>query len=836
MPLKKITFKPGINRETTNYTNEGGWNDGDKIRFRAGFPEKIGGWVQQSFNRFVGTCRSLLSWVTLAGQKLTGVGTNEKFYLEYGNEFYDITPLRQESVGGITFTATPGSARLVVNDAAGHNAEVGDYVAFRNVLSLSTQEVQAPASITPPFFEVSTVIANWTQPTQGARFNFFTLPGTGGVLPPIIQLYNDSGLYVNLYHSSVPSPEFDVYNQPNPTTGYLPTNGGTGTSPFYFERLAVLGVDGDLDNYFNVSSVSSSTNTINLPSYNSFVAGMAGKLSFTGEPPAPLNEETYYYVLSSGTSSQISLEPGGTPIDILEDYTGGVSWRFNTGLSKDIINANGGYRIAKINSPTEFEIDMPSTAWPEDIALNGIVLTSAIAQYPIAGGAAINEPLTGYGAGGYSGGSYGTGLTGTQELRIWNQANFGEDLIFSYRGSPLYYWDADSSGGIEDRGVLLSSLAGASNVPVGQNKTLVSDVSRFVLCFGVNPIGSVTLDPMLIRWSDQENPSDWTPTATNQAGDIRLSLGSEIVTASQQRQEILVWTDAALYSLQYLGPPYVWGSQLVGENVTLMSPNAVASAGNVTYWMGIDKFYRYDGRVQTLRCDIRQYIFENSDPTLNVNLFQRDQVFAGTVEQFDEIWWFYCSSPDGDDPTAPDRYAVYNYAQDIWYYGTLERSAWLDSRINNVPLSAYRDRLILQETGTNDAYDGTNRGFDAFIKSSEFDVADGDSFMLITKVLPDVTFRGSTASSPYVNMSLTPMNNPGSGYLDPASVGGASSTNVTRTTTTPVEQFTGKAYVRVRGRQMIFEISSSGANTAWQLGSPRFEMRADGKRGGRFDA
>lgn len=831
MTLKKMIFKPGINREVTNYTNEGGWNDGDKVRFRAGFPEKIGGWVQQSFNRFAGACRSLWGWVTLSGQNLTGVGTHEKFYLEYGNEFYDITPLRQQSVGGISFTATANSATLVVNDAAGHGASVGDYVAFRNVPSLSTQEVTVyttGSGTTPPFFDVGSN-PNWVQPTTNARLNWFV--GPGGVLPVIINQFNQSGIYANTFYSGVDSPstpisKFDAANNTDNSFQVLFVfTGFEGNPPVYCERLEETQ---STNITIPVRDRLSATSSV-------FFVGQAGYFTSSVNLPYPLEEGVIYYALDSiGYSTRISLTPGGPALEF--EIGGAAVWNWQQGFSKNVINANAGYKIARINSPTEYEIDLGYSAWPEDEVYNGIVIADAVAQYTIPSGAEINEPLTGYGAGGYDGGEYGTGLPGIRELRIWHQSNFGEDLVFGYRGSPLYYWDASSSGSIEERAFPLSDLAGASDVPLLQNKMLVSDTSRFVICFGVNPIGAAVIDPMFIRWSDQENAADWTPTATNQAGDIRLSLGSEIITASQQRQEILVWTDAALYSLQYLGPPYVWGSQLIGENITIMSPNAVASAGNVTYWMGIDKFYRYDGRVQTLRCDVRQYIFENSDPTLNVNLNQRYQVFSGTVEQFDEIWWFYCSSPEGVEPTAPDRYVVYNYAQDIWYYGTLERTAWLDSRTNAVPISAYSNRIILQETGVNDGSDGAASGINAYIRSSEFDVSDGDSYMLITKVLPDMTFRGSTVINPSATLSLTPMDNPGSGYISPASNGGQSSTNVTRTASSPIEEFTQKAYVRVRGRQMVFEVSSSGAGVAWQLGAPRFDMRSDGKRGGRFDA
>jgi hypothetical protein len=392
----------------------------------------------------------------------------------------------------------------------------------------------------------------------------------------------------------------------------------------------------------------------------------------------------------------------------------------------------------------------------------------------------------------------------------------------------LYYWDA--SGTVASRAVSFSSLAGASDVPLLQTTFLVSDVSRFVLCFGVNGLGGTDLDPMLIRWSDQEDPTNWTPAITNQAGDLRLSKGSKIVAAVQSRQEILVWTDSTLYSLQYLGPPYVWGAQSVGENISVISPRAMATANNVTYWMGTDKFYRYDGRVQTMRCDLRQFIFNNSDPTLTLNQLQANQIFASTVEAYNEIWWFYCSS-GSNDPTSPDRYVVYNYAEDIWYYGSMSRTAWLDSKVLGKPVAASNTGYLTeQESGVDDGITGTLVPIEAYITSAEIDIDDGHNFGFIWRLLPDLTFRGSTAASPVANFSLLPLQNSGSGYNNPASVGGSNTAPVTRTATLPIEAFTGQVYTRVRGRQISIKVESDSLGTTWQLGAPRIDIRQDGRR------
>ena len=454
MALKKLTLKAGINRENTRYTSEGGWYDCDKIRFRQGTPEKIGGWRRISTNTFQGVCRSIWNWMTLGSQNLVGVGTNLKFYIENGGVYYDITPLRKPA-SNLTnpFAVTQGSTTVVVTDASGgYLAE--DFVTFSNASAV----------------------------------------------------------------------------------GGLTLNGE-------FQIVEIL-----------------TTTTY------SITASSAGQSSATG---------------------------GGT-----------VS-----------------------------------------------------AAYQINVGPAFAIPLVGWGASAWGFGQWGTGSESVEDLRQWSQANFGEDLIFGPRGGTLYFWDADASGGLNSRGVALSSVSGASNVPTIHNLTLVSDISRFVFCFGSNELGGTTLNPMLVRWSDQEDATNWTPSASNQAGDLILSNGTEIVAAKQARQEVLVWTNSALYSLQYVGAPAVWTAQLVGENISIASQNAVAYASGKAYWMGKDKFYVYDGRTQPLRCDLRKFIFND------FNTLQYPQVFAGTVESYHEVWWFYCSS----ESTVADKYVVYNYLDDIWH-------------------------------------------------------------------------------------------------------------------------------------------------------------------------
>jgi hypothetical protein len=622
MPLKKFQPRPGVNKENTRYANENGWYDSDKVRFRQGTPEKIGGWVRISTNTFLGVCRSLWNWVTLAGQNLIGVGTNLKFYIENGGAYFDITPLRYTASAGVTTFTGNGTTTVTVN-AASHGAITGDFVTFSGV----------------------------------------------------------TGTYTTLLNA-----EYQV---------------------------------------------------------------------------TVVNSNSYTITTSSAVAS----------------------------------GATGG--------------------------------SAVVAKYQIAVGAAIQAPLSGWGAGLWNAGYWGIGTGDTNySLRLWTQTNFGPDLIFGYRGGSMYYWDA--ANGVTTRGVLLSSLTGASDVPTVQNITFVSD-NRFVFAFGCNDYGSVTQNPMLFRWSDQENPVNWTVSATSQAGSLTLSHGSEITTVVQTRQEMVVFTDSAVYSLQYLGLPAVWGAQILGDNISIISPNAAVVASGRVFWMGVDKFYVYDGRVNTLNCDLRKYIYQD------INLNQKQQVFCSTNEGFNEVWWFYCS----ENSTTVDRYVVYNYVENdgkggigVWYNGSMARTAWLDSGLTDYPVAAtYSYNLVNHELGVDDNETGNVAPIFSYVSSSEFDIDDGDRFGFIWRVLPDVTFEGSTVDTPTVTMTLLPMQNSGSGYNDPPSVAGRNDGDVTLNKyQILIERFTGQINVRIRGRQMVFRIQSSDLGVFWQLGHPRFDIRLDGRR------
>jgi len=446
--------------------------------------------------------------------------------------------------------------------------------------------------------------------------------------------------------------------------------------------------------------------------------------------------------------------------------------------------------------------------------------SSTVGVYQINTGVTSATSFEGWGASSWGAGPFNTGESSVEELRVWSQQNFGEDLIFGFRNGPVYYWDASNS--LSTRAVELASLSGASAVPTKQNFILVSDINRFVFCFGTTPIGSATKDPMIIRWSDQEDATNWTPAATNQAGSLRLSRGTEIIAAAQARQEVLVWTDSSLYSLQYVGAGSgVWAAQLVGEQISIASQNSVAYASGVSYWMGKDKFYKYDGSTQPLQCDLRKYVFTD------FNTEQYGQVFGGSNEAFNEVWWFYCSSSASDN----DRYVVYNYLEHIWYYGSMARSAWLDSGLRAFPLAAtFNSVLVNHEEGVDDNETGTTAAIPAFITSADFDLEDGDRFMLMSRVLPDVSFEGSTATNPAITMSFFPLASSGSGYNSPTSESGVSTGVATRSATSPVEVYTSQIHTRVRGRQLSMKIESSAAGVQWQSGATRIDIRPDGRR------
>jgi hypothetical protein len=461
-------------------------------------------------------------------------------------------------------------------------------------------------------------------------------------------------------------------------------------------------------------------------------------------------------------------------------------------------------------------------------------------QYEVPPGLDVFTFGNGWGAApwGYYGWGNAAPVTVGQQLRLWTNDNYGEDLVFAPRGGAIYYWSALT--GISQRGKYLSDLAnvavGGSGqwVPKVVSEVVASDIQRFVIAYGANNYDPTTpntvFDPMLVRWSDQENPYQWVPAITNQSGEFRLSHGSYIVTSINTRQEILVITDSTLYSQQYLGPPYVWGFNVLMDNISIMGPNTVITINNITYWMGADKFYMYSGRVETLPCSLRQYIFND------INKNQSWQVYAGANEGYNEVWWVYCS----ENSTLVDRYVIYNYLDRVWYYGTLVRTSWLDSSLRQSPMATDvfgydfqanpLGRVIYHEVGNDDAAGATTVPITAYVQSSDFDIGDGHNFGYVWRMLPDVNFNNSSVANPSVTMYLKPRQNSGSAYqrADPTDV--ISADNFTNVPQYNVQEFTGQVYTRLRGRQMAFRISSDGLGVSWQLGTPRIDIRNDGRR------
>ena len=719
MPLQKLLLRPGVNRESTSLANEGTWFEMDKVRFRSGFPEKIGGWTKDSgtaeaalqppAGSYWGVARSLWNWVTLSGFNLMGIGTNLKYYIQQtaGGDFYDITPIRDtNTIASNAFTTVNGSTTVVVNDA-GYNGQTGDFVTISAVGGAING---IPAAALNKEFRITYINSSTYSITVSAPA---TSSGTTGAADFAYQISTGGDIF---------------------TVGVGWGAGGWGGATTISALTTLNG------------SLSSSATTITVISTTGFAA--SGAIGIGGE-----------YITYSGKT--------GTT------FTGCVRGVGSTAMAY----ASG----------------------------------TTVTQY---------SGATGWGEAAPAG--LGVGI----QLRLWSQDNYGQDLIINPRGGALYLWKVNATPTIYDRAVLLSSTSPApyttdTDCPSVANAVAVSDASRFVIAFGCNDYGSADQDPLLIRWSDQENYALWTPDATNQAGSYRLSTGSSIVAHQQTRQEILVWTDAAVYSMQYLGPPYVWGFQIMGDNTSIAGPNVTATASNITYWMGLDKFYMYSGRVETLYCPLRQYIFGD------INLQQQYQFFAGTNEGFNEIWWFYCSA----NSTAIDRYVVYNHLEKIWSYGNLARTAWLDTPLRDFPSAAgYDGQLIYHEDGVNDATTNPPSPISAYIQSADANIGDGHNYGFVWRMIPDVTFDGSTVNNPSVTMTLKPRQNPGANYSAAATPTVTSTQNYQAQRNYTVQEFTEIVYVRVRGRQMAFRISSDGLGVQWQLGVPSLDIRPDGRR------
>lgn len=717
MPLTKLQFKPGINRETTSYSNEGGWFDSDKVRFRMGFPEKIGGWVRQSIYNFLGTCRALHPWVTLSGDKLIGVGTSFKYYINEGGSYHDITPIRIAS-SAVTFAAGADTLNGAINNVA-----------------------------------------------QDIILNSVTGFPTGGGL---IKIGTEQINYAGITSSTL--------------TGCVRgVNGTTAAS------------------HSNSASVTCATLTVTDPDASGAVVDdfvtFSGAASLGGViTAAVLNQEYQVTRIINANIFQIEARSVATIQEITT--TSGLNPTFVFANTSD--SGNGG--------------------------------ASAVGDYQINVGLDTSVLGTGWGAGVWGGeGNGGTsGTTGNitgwgdasdltvpgDTMRIWSHDNFGEDLLINVRDGGIYYWD--KSSGLNNRAVLLSGLANANRTPTIANQILVSDKDRHIIAFGCDPETNIgTQDPLLIRFSSQESLTDWAAETTNTAGDLRLGSGSKIILAVETRQQILVFTDVSLHAMQFLGPPFVFGINTVSENITTASPMCAVAVNDSVFWMGRNEFYVYSGAVERLPCTVRDYVFSD------FNEDQIEKVSAATNSSFSEVWWFYPSASSEEN----DRYVVFNYAQQIWYYGVLNRTFWIDRGVDKTPVAASSDHYLYNhEVGFDDGSTVPASAITSRIESSQMSLGDGDQFAFLSRIIPDITFRNSTTTTPAVTFTLGVRNFPGGQYLntDASSVG--------KTSSVPVEQFTTEVRTRLRGRSFNLKIESTETEMGWRLGTPRVEVRPDGRR------
>lgn len=613
MALVKLDFIPGIDKENTRYSSKSTWITCDKIRFVQGFPEKIGGWTVSGILTYQGVARHLNNWITLTNRNLMAVGTNLKFYIEYGEAYSDITPIRTTIISGVNPFTTSVASTTVTANIVSHGAITGDFVTFTNAVGFNG----LTAAQLNLEFQVTMIDAN--------NFSFIVSSAATG-----------AGL-----------------------------GGGTVTGAFQINTTAATAITGD-----------------------------------------------------------------------------------------------------------------------------------------------------GWGTGGWGRGTWGSAFTTiiTIGLRTWSSSNFGQDLIFVPRNGNIYYWTG--AGVTFNRAVTLKSLSADAETPVVGNGVLVGD-DRSVIIFGANPLGSTVQDPLLVRWSASEQPLVWTPAATNSAGSSRLNTGTEIVTQLKTKEAILIWTNSALFSMQYVGTPVIYSTLPIAENISIAGPNAAVTANNITYWMGRDKFYIYTGRVETLPCSVRSYVFTD------FNTAQSAQAFAGTIEKFNEIYWFYCSLSS----TTVNRYVSYNYIDNVWATGTMTRSAWTDTKNRAYPYAAgYDNKLYLHESGIDDGSTSPATAIPAFIESSDFDIDEGNQYAFVQRVIPDVNFAQSTAAAPQVIMTVKTSNFPGQAF------NAGDARTVSRTSTVPVDQYTNQVWVRIRGREMSLRIESTDAGVTWRSGAHRIDYKPDGFR------
>tara|TARA_B100000161_G_scaffold63995_1_gene43097 strand:+ start:2036 stop:4177 length:2142 start_codon:yes stop_codon:yes gene_type:complete len=713
MPLNKIVFKSGIVSDITPYSNEGGFVDGDKIRFRLGSPEKIGGWEKFSPNTYLGSARRLHNWVALDGSDFMGVGTHLKYYIEEGQTFSDITPIRSTtSAGDITFAATNGSTTITVTDPA-HGANENDFVTFSGAVSLGGV---ITATILNAEFQITSLISS----------NAYTI--TSSVAANSSDTGNGGSSVIGTYQLNV---------------GLDVTVGGTGWG--------------------------------------------AGQWSGTtsGALATQLNE---------------ALDASETGVDV-DDETG-----MNT--ANDVILVEEELMLVSATAD-----DNTMTVTRGHSGTTAVTHADNTLVRLAVGNADSANDFVGWG-------NAASVTTPGAQIRTWSHDNFGEDLIINPRDGGLFYWDKTT--GLGNRAIELSAtstFSGETSVPTIAKQVLVSDQDRHVIVFGCDGLGATPTatqgdgiqDPLLVRFSSQENPVDFFPTTTNTAGDLRLGGGSTFVQAVETKEQILVFTNKTLHAMRFIGPPFTFGIKELSKNITIMSPSSAIAIDDNVYWMGVDTFYIYSGQTQQLPCTVKDKVF------LDLNIEERNKVHVGANTEFSEVWWFYPSASS----TEIDKYVIYNYLENIWYFGTLARQAWLDRGIRSLPIATGGQYLFNHETG----FDDDGSAMTSFVESAPMALSGAERFASINRIVPDISFAGSTSINPQVDFTIKARTHSGSGFTQTDD-----SNTSQRTATTPVEVYTEKLDVRVRGRTFAMRVEATEIGTAFKLGSPQVNIVQDGRR------
>lgn len=711
MPISKLNFKPGINREGTYFSEEGSWYDCDKVRFRSGHPEKIGGWVRATTALFKGVARIMMNWILLDGKDCLAIGTSKKFYIENSGVFYDITPIRLvDTRNNPITTGAAGTFEHTYTTTNPHQANPGDTVVLSNVANV---DGLCTSVYTNPFTTTasgSTIISvNTVTPHFASVGQTVTFSGTTGFAGIPAGDFNTSLLIAEIVSPTV----FNINVATAATSAF--TNGGGAVTAVYLSRL---------------------------------------------------NRE----------------------FDIVSTPTG---------------------------STFTFRTDFP--------AVTGAVTgggAGVVASFLVNIGEAFNSSGGGWSSGAWSRGAWSSGFAfSAYSARLWSVDNYGQNLVFCTREGPIYYWDA--TGGLTSRGVLLSSLGGATGVPSVATMVLTTE-ERHVLAIGCTSAVTSAFDPLLIRWCDQEDPGDWTPTATNTAGSQRIPMGSYAVAAIGARQETLIWTDHSLHSLQYNGPPFTFGLTTLAESTNIVGPNAAVNVNNITYWMGKDRFWSYSGRVEILPCTVQRYVFDD------LNQSQSAGVYAAVNESFTEITWFYCSV----NSITNDKYVTYNYGDGLWTFGVLPRTAWVHCPgrssfpyAADLGYTADDGSLYIHESGYDDGSTNPASPITAYIKSADFEVGEGDKLIFADRIIPDVTFARSTVSEPSLALTVEAKKFPGQA-VKAADTDSRGVTSVTA----QVDQYTNQVWVRLRGRQMRLTVTSTGLGVSWLLGTVRMNIRLDGRQ------